>query len=546
MHYTHTQQSRAGHQHAVSYRSACTGSIRFVQSGRIFQKAIKATSGALLLALSLWISPLFADNQPPSIVNGIFTSAISDTLIRVSWNRPWDDQGIAGYDIYRDGAYYNSSTETHFLDDKAIPGTLHDYQISALDYSGNYSPLSAIASARTPGIAPPAPQFDQSENNNAGTHRPLKPTNLQATISNGNSIRLTWQTPESPRPVTGYNVHRDGQYITWVSGNEYNEPWIEWNNDYSYTIVAIDSWEKYSDPSEPLVINTATGVVSNLSVAEAAANNEAESANPTPDAINDSVPAASDPNNGNIRSAVPHNYRLVFSDEFQSNELDGLKWTTQYRWGSTWIINSEKQFYVDQLSNPWFGYKPFTLDGEYLYISATQTPDYLRNNAVGQPYLSGAMTTYNKFSMKYGYVEMRAKLPRGRGLWSAFWLLHQHDNDRRPEIDVVEYIGHQESLVYQTYHWMDGWAHKRTPSYEAWGPDYSQDFHTYAVKWEPGKITWYIDGERKNEVVDGNVSWEDMYLLVNLAVGGWWPGDPDGSTQFPATMVVDYIRAYQP
>jgi len=527
MHYSETQQLHAEHQQAAP-------------AGNRLLRSILRPALSITVFFSLLIHPAFADNQPPSIVNGIFTNAISETTIRVSWNRPWDDQGIAGYDIYRDGAYYNSSTETHFVDENALPGTLHDYQISALDYSGNYSPLSAVASALTQGIAPPAPQFDPGTNDNAGSDRPQKPNNLQATVVHGNSIRLSWQTPESPRRVTGYNVHRDGEYITWVSGNEYNEPWIDWNKDYSYTVVAIDEWEKVSDPSDPIVVNTVSGVVSNLSIADS----NTESSNPEQPA--ESGNAATQAPAQGIRSAVPDNYRLVFSDEFQSTELDGLKWTTQYRWGSTWVINSEKQFYVDQLSNPWFGYKPFTLDGEYLYISANRTPDYLLDNAIWQPYLSGAMTTYNKFKMKYGYVEMRAKLPKGKGLWSAFWLLHQHDNDRRPEIDVVEYIGDQSSLVYQTYHWMDGWAHKRTPSYEAWGPDYSQDFHTYAVKWEPGKITWYIDGEKKNEVVDGNVSWEEMYLLVNLAVGGWWPGDPDWTTQFPAAMVVDYIRAYQP
>ena len=99
--------------------------------------------------------------------------------------------------------------------------------------------------------------------------------------------------------------------------------------------------------------------------------------------------------------------------------------------------------------------------------------------------------------------------------------------------------------MYQTYHWVDNWQARRTPSLEAHGPDYSQDFHTYSVLWEPGLIVWYVDGVERNRFSDGNVSNEEMYLLVNLAVGGWWPGNPDGSTRFPATMAVDYIRAYQ-
>ncbi len=486
-----------------------------------------------LFALALKAPFAVADSQPPSIVNGIFTSAISETSIRVTWNRPWDDSGIAGYNVYRDGSYYDTVRETNYIDRNARPGTLHDYQITAFDFSANYSALSAIASAQASGVAPPAPQNDQSNNSNAGADRPDRPSNLSANVLNGNQIRLTWQTPNSPRRVTGYNIYRDGSYITWVGGNEYNESWIEWGRDYRYTVVAIDEQVKFSDPSDPLVVNTANGDVSNQN------SNQAQTTQPQAEAAS---PAS---NSNSSTSSVPDGYRLVFAEEFQSGGLDGNKWNTSYRWGSTWIINSEKQFYVDQLTNPWFGYQPFSFDGEFMYINAIRTPDHLRGNAVNQPYLSGAMTTYNKFTMKYGYVEMRAKLPAGRGLWSAFWLLHHHDHLNRPEIDVVEYIGHQRSQVYQTYHWVDGWAARRTPSFETHGPDYSQDFHTYAVRWEPGTIIWYVDGVEQNRFDDGNVSNEEMYLLVNLAVGGWWPGDPDGSTQFPATMAVDYIRAYQ-
>lgn len=495
-----------------------------------------------IISLLAGIPLAIADNQPPSIVNGILTSAISETSIRVTWNKPWDDNGVAGYNIYRDGNYYDTSTGTNYIDKGAQAGTLHQYQISAFDFSANYSPLSAIAGARAHGIAPPAPQFDPSNTNTAGADRPNKPHSLASTVLNGNSIRLTWQTPDSPRPITGYNIHRDGVYITWVGGNEYNEPWIEWGKDYSYTVVAISEGEKFSDPSDPLIANTAGQNSTTTAQTQSAAEPD-----PAPQATTQQVtlPVAQPQTQSQPQSAVPDGYRLVFADEFRNNDIDGGKWNTSYRWGSTWIINSEKQFYVDQLTNPWFGYKPFSFDGEYMYITATPTPGYLWENAIGQPYLSGAMTTYNKFNMKYGYVEMRAKLPKGRGLWSAFWLLHHHDDRQRPEIDVVEYIGHQPDLLYQTYHWVDGWSARRTPSYEAFGPDYSQDFHTYAVKWEPGVITWYVDGVARNQVVDGNVSSEEMYLLVNLAVGGWWPGDPDGSTQFPATMAVDYIRAYQ-
>ena len=135
--------------------------------------------------------------------------------------------------------------------------------------------------------------------------------------------------------------------------------------------------------------------------------------------------------------------------------------------------------------------------------------------------------------------------PRGKGLWSAFWLLHQNELRNRPEIDVVEYIGDRQNVVFQTYHFFENFDLRSTPTFQAVGPDYSQDFHTYAVQWEPGRITWFVDGQATNTYSSGNVSSEEMYLLVNLALGGWWPGDPDDSTPFPARMTIDYIRAYQ-
>jgi len=235
----------------------------------------------------------------------------------------------------------------------------------------------------------------------------------------------------------------------------------------------------------------------------------------------------------------------VFSEEFTGYSLDTSKWNSSYRWSPDLVINGERQYYVDRINNPDFGHSPFEFDGDHLTISAIRTPDHLLAKSNWQPYLSGALTTYNKFKMRYGYVEMRAKLPKGRGLWSAFWLLHQNENDRRPEIDVVEYIGQQPNTVFNTYHYYEGWNLRSTPSFEANDTDYSQDFHTYGMRWEPGRITWYVDGQVKNTFSDGNVAWEDMYLLVNLAVGGWWPGDPDWSTPFPASYKIDYIRAYQ-
>lgn len=495
---------------------------------------LPATALIFLVSTLATVGTAQADTQRPSIVNGINTSVISDTRIRLSWNRPWDDNGIAGYNVYRDGSYYWTVTDTFYEDANARPGEQHDYQITAYDFSQNYSELSAVASARTTGsgtnVAPPAPQFDQSGNNNAGADRPNSPTGLRSQILNGNSFRLNWDQAQGSRQITGFNIYRDGSYITTVQTAEYVEPRIDWGRDYNYTVVAIDNTVKFSEPSAPLTVNTANGNSS-----QGTDNNQ----NQQPAQVQN------DAGNNARSSSVPDGYRMIFSDEFRGSNLDSGKWNSSYRWGPYWIINSEQQFYVDRINNPDFGHNPFSFDGEHLNITAQRTPDWLLSRASHQPYLSGALTTYNKFRMRYGYVEIRARLPRGQGLWPAFWLLHQHDNDRRPEIDVMEMLGHQPNLVYNTYHWVENGSARRSPSFEVWGPDYSQDYHTYGMQWEPGRISWFVDGELRNQFVDGNVSWEEMYLLVNLAVGGWWPGNPNQETQFPATMSIDYIRAYQ-
>ncbi|MBX2838561.1 MAG: family 16 glycosylhydrolase [Gammaproteobacteria bacterium] len=472
----------------------------------------------LFLACACLSTQVLADNQPPSIPNGITLTAVGDSSVRISWNGAWDDVGVDGYNIYRNGSYFVTvfGTTSH-LDTSVTYGNDYRYSLVAFDQARNYSSVSSesVIQVGSSSTAPPTPQGVANN----------QPDNLSANILNGNQIELTWSAGGSD--VAGYNIYRDNAYHGTSLSNSYRDNWLDWGRDYRYEVVAFTSDRQFSDKSEPLVVNTA---------------NPGDSGSNNPPAA---VQPQTNSNNGDRSNFVPDGYQLVFNDEFRGWNIDSSKWNTQYRWGPNWIINGERQYYVDTLNNPDFGHSPFEFDGEHMTISAIRTPEHLRGSANWQQYLSGALTTYNKFRMRYGYVEMRARFPRGRGLWSAFWLLHQHDNDRRPEIDVVEHIGHQPTVAYHTYHYYENWNLRSTPSFEAWGPDYSADFHTYGMKWEPGRILWFIDGVERARFENGNVSWEEMYLLVNLAVGGWWPGDPDGSTSFPARYTIDYIRAYQ-
>jgi len=178
-------------------------------------------------------------------------------------------------------------------------------------------------------------------------------------------------------------------------------------------------------------------------------------------------------------------------------------------------------------------------------------------------FLSGIITSYDSLKMTHGYVEMRGKVPEGDGLWPAFWLLNAHYVEDNPEIDVMEFLGHDVQTLYNTYHYFDiadGWRKISSPSFVNNNDDWTADFHTFGLEWSPEKLTWYVDGERTHEVNEGElvpdpnnrlpantryrISGQSMYLLANLATGGNWPGVAD-KDMGPKTFEIDYIRAYK-
>ena len=281
-------------------------------------------------------------------------------------------------------------------------------------------------------------------------------------------------------------------------------------------------------------------------------------------------------------------YELVFSDEFSGSSLDPTKWDTGLLWGPYFPINNEEQLYVDTLGmHSEFSHSPFEFTGSTLKITATATdstlqppvrPDinsdvwrprsyseYNYNPTVGQPgddgykpgydpdkvnYLSGIITSYGSFKTTHGYVEARAKLPPGKGLWPAFWLLPTHYVKDVPEIDVMEFLGQDVDRVYHTYHYFNvanNWEKVSTPSYPTYAADWTEDFHTFGMAWSPRAIVWYVDGVETRRITDSEykIANQAMYLIANLAVGGWWPGTPDDANDFPATFEIDYIRAYK-
>ena len=195
---------------------------------------------------------------------------------------------------------------------------------------------------------------------------------------------------------------------------------------------------------------------------------------------------------------------------------------------------------------------PFSLSQGVLAITARPASTQV-TSAVGAwaKYTSGLITTQFSFSQKYGYFEMRAKLPKGKGLWPAFWLLPD-DQSWPPEIDAMEAFGAPNAkgeggvtAIHYASH-----ALKPGESCGGWhgvGTDITDSFHTYGVDIEPTHITYYFDSLPYATCSANSAANQKFYLLIDLAVGGAtsWPGMPDQTTPFPATLAVDYVRAYQ-
>jgi beta-glucanase (GH16 family) len=223
-------------------------------------------------------------------------------------------------------------------------------------------------------------------------------------------------------------------------------------------------------------------------------------------------------------------WKLTFQDEFDGKELDLTKWNPNDPWGRE--RNQELQAYVKDA---------FEVKNGTLHVKAEKRDaDYVGKQ---RHFTSGMMTTYQKFNQQYGRFEIRCRVPKGKGLWPAFWLLPE-PLGWPPEIDVLEVLGHEPQKIYMTHHFRD--AQKKRGSHGgSWtGPDFSAGFHEIAVEWSPERIVWFVDGIERFRS-EKTIPQTKMYLLVNLAVGGDWPGAPDDKTEFPASFEVDYVRVYQ-
>jgi beta-glucanase (GH16 family) len=243
-------------------------------------------------------------------------------------------------------------------------------------------------------------------------------------------------------------------------------------------------------------------------------------------------------------------WKLVWSDEFNGpngSAVDSTKWATETG-GGGWG-NNELEYYTSRLENA-------SLQNGNLVIKAMQEK-YTGADGVTRNYTSARLKTQGKFSQAYGRFEARIKIPRGQGIWPAFWML---GNDvEKPgwpdcgEIDIMENIGKEPALVHGTIHGpgYSGANGIGDPYTLPAGEPVADSFHVFAVEWEPYAIGFYVDGHlyatRTPADLPKGTKWvydHPFFLLLNVAVGGGWPGNPDASTVFPQTMLVDYVRVY--
>ncbi len=252
---------------------------------------------------------------------------------------------------------------------------------------------------------------------------------------------------------------------------------------------------------------------------------QATSATPTgPDRAPEPTPSSPDPS-----QVQGDNPTLVFADEFNGASLDGSKWDTCYPWaltGCTNVANGEAQWYEPGQVR--------VSDGQLHLVAEPGGQN-------GYAYKSGMVTSSGQFDFTYGYVEMRATVPFDAGIWPALWLLPS-DGSWPPEIDMMEAFGARDGRVAQTYHLAQGGSVARWSQLDTTTP------HTFGLLWEPNLLVFYIDGAEVYRTTEG-VTAQPMYVLANLAVNGngvaHWGQLVDGSTQFPATFSLDYVRIWQ-
>jgi len=255
------------------------------------------------------------------------------------------------------------------------------------------------------------------------------------------------------------------------------------------------------------------------------------------------IDAASYTDEGYITGVSLAGYNMVWSDEFDGDKVDEANWT--YELGNGCDIglcgwgNNELQIYTDTEENA------LVADGT-LTITARED----------SPYSSTRIITKDKREFRFGRIDIRAKMPKGQGIWPAIWMLGSNiDEVSWPacgEIDIMELVGHEPQRSHGTAHWgRAGEGSQFSGNSFSLTEEFSERFHVFTLLWKSNSLQWYVDETLFHELTPDDTPGfsypfnNEFFFILNVAVGGNWPGEPDETTVFPQTMEVDYIRVFQ-
>jgi beta-glucanase (GH16 family) len=226
-------------------------------------------------------------------------------------------------------------------------------------------------------------------------------------------------------------------------------------------------------------------------------------------------------------------WQMVWSDEFTDAAINTSKWSLMNEASN---VNNELEFYSNSSKNAF-------IENGSLVLRA------LKENQGGKNYTSAKLITRMKGDWLYGRIEVSAKLNKGKGMWPAIWMMPTDDAyggwPSSGEMDIMELLGHEPAKVYGTVHWNSNGHQQSGSSKTLSSGTFADDFHVFGYEWDAGQQRWYIDDVLYFSTAKGQPFDKRFYLILNVAVGGGWPGNPDATTVFPNDMSVDYVRVYK-
>ena len=404
-----------------------------------------------------------------------------------------DDVGVARVDFYVDGRLLNTEREAPYncyWDTRTVPDGPHRLKAVARDTHGNVRAATVevdVENARRD--EPPSVAFSAP----------------------ANGAKVSGQVGGSDCEATADDDIAVERVDFYVDGNPLNtERYAAWN--------CILDTTKLSDGRHDLkaVARDTGGNATSATIQVDVANASVDSTPPA---------GGSDPGTG---SDTP----LTFAEECDGTALDRGRWTTD--WGAS--FSPDTHFLPEQIG----------LGGGICRMKAERkaTPS-------GRPWAGGLMHTKNSFNQRYGKFEMRAKIPKGKGMWPAFWLLPQ-SGEWPPEIDVMEIWANplgstptDAGETSTTLHWKNNSGEHKFEGRTHRVDDFSKEFHTFAVEWREDVIVMLVDGVERGRITGSHVPRVPAYLIANLAVGSDWGGHPDATTPSGSELEIDYIRVWE-